>query len=131
MQASWAENSGQVLLYSPEFLSSGFDYPEVDFSLAPTIYVQSKPVGFVAGFPRRVEFNGHHQKIVVIAFLTVLPEYKKKGFGLMLWSELVNRARAAGFDGMVNYCVDGEPMNAMIIGFCKRLPLPIATISSA
>ena len=131
MQASWAENSGQVLLYSPEFLSSCFDYPEVDFSLAPTIYVQSKPVGFVAGFPRRVKFNGHHQKIVVIAFLTVLPEYKKKGLGIMLWSELVNRARAAGFDGMVNYCVDGEPMNAMIVGSCNRLKLPVARIYSA
>jgi GNAT superfamily N-acetyltransferase len=118
-------------LYTPEFLSSSFDYPGADFSLAPAIYVDSKPVAFVAGFPRQVKFKGHDQKIIVITFLTVLPEYKKKGLGIILWSELVNRARAAGFDGMVNYCVDGEPMNAMIVGSCKRLKLPIARIYSA
>jgi GNAT superfamily N-acetyltransferase len=131
MQASWAENSGQALSYTSEFLSSCFEYPEADFSMAPAIYVQSKPVAFVAGFPRHVKFNGRDQKIIVITFLTVLPEYKKKGLGIILWSELVNRARAAGFDGMVNYCVDGEPMNAMIVGSCNRLKLPIARIYSA
>ena len=130
MQASWAENSGQALLYTSEFLSSCFEYPGAGFALAPTIYVESQPVGFVAGFPRRVKFNGRDQKIVVITFLTVLPEYKKKGLGIMLWSELVNRARAAGFGGMVNYCVDGEAMNAMIEGSCKRLKLPVARIFS-
>jgi len=131
MQASWAENSTNTLLYSSEFVASCFEYPEADFSLAPAIYVESKPVGFVAGFPRRVKFNGRIQKIIVITFLTVAAEYKKKGWGIMLWSELVSRARAAGFDGMVNYCVDGEPMNAMIEGSCKRLKLPIARIFSA
>jgi GNAT superfamily N-acetyltransferase len=131
MQASWAENSGQALLYTSEFLCSCFEYPEMDFSMAPAIYVESKPVAFVAGFPRHVKFNGRNQKIIVITFLTVLPEYKKKGLGIMLWSELVNRARATGFDGMVNYCVDGEPMNAMIVGSCKRLKLPVALIYSA
>jgi hypothetical protein len=78
-----------------------------------------------------VKFNGREQKIIVISFLTVLPEYKKKGLGIILWSELVNRARAAGFDGMMNYCVDGEPMNTMIVGSCNRLKLPIARIFSA
>ena len=131
MQASWGENSTQSLLYTSEFLASCFEYPGANFSLAPTIYVQSQPVAFVAGFPRHVKFNGREQKIIVITFLTVSPEYKKKGFGIILWSELVNRARAAGFDGMVNYCVDGEPMNAMILGSCNRLKLPIARIHSA
>jgi hypothetical protein len=131
MQASWGENSSQSLLYTSEFLASCFEYPGANFSLAPTIYVQSQPVAFVAGFPRLVKFNGREQKIIVITFLTVLPEYKKKGLGIILWSELVNRARTAGFDGMVNYCVDGEPMNAMIVGSCNRLKLPIARIYSA
>jgi GNAT superfamily N-acetyltransferase len=131
MQSSWAENSGQALLYTSEFLASCFEYPGADFSMAPSIYLQSKPVAFVAGFPRRVKFNGLVQKIIVITFLTVLPEHKKKGLGIILWSELVTRARAAGFDGMVNYCVDGESMNAMIVGSCNRLKLPIARIYSA
>jgi GNAT superfamily N-acetyltransferase len=131
MQASWAENSGQALLYTSEFLSSCFEYPGADFSMAPAIYVGSKLVAFVAGFPRHARFKGRGQKIIVITFLTVLPEYKKKGLGIILWSELATRARVAGFDGMVNYCVDGEPMNAMIVGSCKRLKLPIAHIYSA
>ena len=131
MQASWAENSGQVLLYTSEFLSSCFAYPDMDFSMAPAIYVESKPVAFVAGFPRHVKFNGRNQKIMVITFLTVLPEYKKSGLGIMVWSELVHRARATGFDGMMNYCVDGEPMNTMIVGSCNRLKLPVARIYSA
>jgi GNAT superfamily N-acetyltransferase len=131
MQSSWAENSGQALLYTFEFLSSCFAYPGANFSLAPAIYVQSSLVAFVAGFPRHVKFNGREQKIIVISFLTVLPEYKKKGLGIILWSELVNRARAAGFDGMMNYCVDGAPMNTMIVGSCNRLKLPIARIFSA
>jgi GNAT superfamily N-acetyltransferase len=131
MQSSWAENSGQALLYTSEFLSSCFEYPEMDFSMAPAIYVESKPVAFVAGFPRHVKFNGRNQKIIVITFLTVLPEYKKRGLGIMVWSELVNHARATGFDGMMNYCVDGEPMNAMIVGSCNRLKLPVARIYSA
>ncbi len=131
MQASWAENSTQSLLYTSEFLSSCFEYPGADFSLAPAIYVQSTPVAFVAGFPRHVKFNGRNQKIIVITFLTVLPEYKKKGLGIIVWSELVNRAGAAGFDGLMNYCVDGEPMNAMIVGSCNRLKLPVARIYSA
>ena len=131
MQASWGENSTQSLLYTSEFLTSCFEYPGANFFLAPSIYVQSQPVAFAAGFPRHVKFNGREQKIIVITFLTVLPEYKKKGLGIILWSELVNRARAAGFDGMMNYCVDGEPMNAMIVGSCNRLKLPIARIYSA
>jgi GNAT superfamily N-acetyltransferase len=131
MQASWAENSGQGLLYTSEFLCSCFEYPEMDFSMAPAIYVESKPVAFVAGFPRHVKFNGRNQKIIVITFLTVLPEYKKRGLGIMVWSELVNHARAIGFDGMMNFCVDGEPMNAMIVGSCNRLKLPVARIYSA
>jgi len=28
------------------------------------------------------------------------------------------RAQSAGYDGMVNYCVEGEPMNGMILGCC-------------
>jgi len=38
---------------------------------------------------------------------------------------LVKRIRAAGFDGMVNYCVEGEAMNKMILGCCRMLKLPV------
>ncbi len=130
-EASWSENSNQALLYSAEFLSSCFDYPGADLSMAPTIYDGGKPIAFVAGFPRRIKFRGREHKVLVFTFLTVSTEHKKKGLGIILWSELVKRARAAGYDGMVNYCVDGEPMNTMIVGSCQRLKLPVARMYSA
>jgi hypothetical protein len=60
----------------------------------------------------------------------VLPELKKSGLGIVLWTELVKRIRAEGFDGMINFCVDGEPMNRMIEGSCQRLGLPVQRIFS-
>ena len=36
----------------------------------------------------------------------------------------------AGFDGMVNYCVEGEAMNRMIDGACRRLRLPVERVFS-
>jgi hypothetical protein len=49
---------------------------------------------------------------------------------VVLWSELVKRARSAGYDGMVNYCVEGEPMNGMILGCCRMMKLPTERIFS-
>ena len=126
MQQSWSENSKQPLLYTAEFLESCFQYPGSKFYLAPTIYEESKPVAFVAGFPRYVRLRRRALRILIITFLSVAAPYKKKGYGVILWSELVTRAKAVGFDGMVNYCVKGEPMDYMIEGCCRRLGLPVA-----
>src|SRR3990172_7868341 len=109
LQRSWGENDRRPLLYTADFLRSCFDYPGASFSLAPTLYEGPQPLAFVAGFPRRIRFEKRDLNILVISLLTVSPQYKKKGYGVVLWSELVKRAQARGFDGMVNYCVDGEP----------------------
>jgi GNAT superfamily N-acetyltransferase len=130
MQRSWAENKEQPLLYTADFLASCFEYPGTSFYLAPSIYDGSLPVAFVAGFPRLVRLKGRELRIVVITFLTVSPRCKKKGYGVILWSELVKRAKSAGFDGMINYCVDGDAMNGMIRGCCHRLKLPIEHVYS-
>ena len=127
---AWAENENQPLLYTPEFLRSTFAYPSATFSLAPTIYEGQRPVAFVAGFPRRIRLDGKELNIVLVTLLTVAPEYKRKGYGILLWSELVKRARASGFDGMINYCVEGDSMNAMIQGSCHRLGVPIDRVYS-
>ena len=108
MEQSWAENNKQPLLYTKEFLKSCFEYPGASYALAPTLYRDDIPKAFVAGFPRRVRYKGRELNIVLITFLTVASEYKKMGYGVVIWSELVKRVRVAGFDGMVNYCVDGE-----------------------
>jgi Acetyltransferase (GNAT) family len=130
IQESWAENNQQHLLYSSNFLASCFEYPGCSFSLAPTLYDGSKPIAFIAGFPRRLRFKGRELRVILCTFLAVSNEHKRAGYGVILWNELVKRAQAAGFDGMVNYCVDGEPMNGMILGCCRALKLPTERIFS-
>ena len=127
---SWSENNQQSLLYTSDFLESCFDYPGSDVSLAPTIYDGSNPVAFVAGFPRRIQFAGKELRVLLVTFLTVAPQHKKKGYGIILWSELVSRARAAGFDGMVNYGIAGSTMDSLIPGCCERLGLATARVYS-
>ncbi len=130
VQRSWMENSNQSLMYTPDFVASYFEYPGSSFSLAPTLYDGNKPLAFIAGFPRRLKFKGRELSVILSSFLSVSSEYKKKGYGVVLWSELVKRAQAAGFDGMVNYCVNGEPMNGMILGCCRAMKLPTERVFS-
>ena len=87
-------------------------------------------IGFACGFPRQAVYNGRPLQLVTNSFLSVLPEFKKSGLGIVLWTELVKRCQAAGYDGMINFCIDGEPMNRMIEGCCKRLKLPVQRILS-
>src|SRR6266851_1889952 len=92
----------------------------MNFSLAPTLYRGADPAGFVAGLPRCVKLHGEAYKILIVTFLTVASQYKRRGYGVVVWNELVTRARDAGFDGMINYCVNREPMDQMLPGFCAR-----------
>lgn len=130
IQRSWADNSQQGLRYSPVFLESFLTAPGSSTSLAPAFYQDDVLIGFASGFPRQIEYLGHSLKLITSSFLSILPEYKKFGFGIVLWSELVKRARANGFDGMLNFCVNGEPMNQMVEGSCRRLDLPVNRIFS-
>jgi GNAT superfamily N-acetyltransferase len=107
---SWAENAGQSLNYSPEFLESCFAYPGMMPELAPALYAGS-PQAFVAGFPRRVRLFGEDRRLVLLTFFTVAPELKGKGIGVRLWAEALRRARSAGFDGALYYCVQGNRSN--------------------
>ena len=128
MQRSWSENLSSSFLYTAGYLESCFRQPGASYALAPTIYYGAEPVGFVAGFPRCIRYMGRTRRILIFALLTVAPEQKKLGYGIVLWSELVKRAKALGFDGMMNYGVDGEPMNGMIIGCCQRMLLPVERV---
>src|SRR6266403_6192318 len=130
IQESWKENGKQGLFYTPEFLASCLNYPGSTYSLAPTLYQGENPTAFVAGFPRTIQYKGRELRIILCTLLSVSSEYKKRGYGVVLWSELVKRAQSAGYDGMVNYCVEGEPMNGMILGCCRMLKLPTERIFS-
>lgn len=131
MERSWRETRNSPLLYTSEFLESSLAYPGAGPALAPTIYHGSDPVAFVAGLPRRIRYHGLEFDVLLITFLTVAPEQKNRGYGIALWSELVARAQKAGFNGMVNYCVEGDAMNDMIAGACARLHLPVQRVYSA
>jgi GNAT superfamily N-acetyltransferase len=130
VQEAWADNPNQPLLYTAEFLASIFEYPGAAFALAPTLYDGPAPVAFIAGFPRRIRYKGRERRIIVASFLSVSRESKKKGYGIFLWSDLVRRAQAAGFDGIMNYCVEGEPMDGMILGSCRLLKIPVERVRS-
>jgi hypothetical protein len=130
IQESWKENGKQGLFYTPEFLASCLNYPGSSYSLAPTLYHGQRPCAFVAAFPRTIRYQGRKLRIILCTLLSVSSEYKKRGYGVVLWTELVTRAQAAGYDGMVNYCVEGEPMNGMILGCCRMLKLPTERIFS-
>ncbi len=130
LQRSWAENSQQSLSYSAGFLESFLTAPGSTLSLTPAFYRHDALVGFASGFARAIQYRGQSLRVVTNSFLSVLPEYKKSGLGIVLWSELVKRAITGGFDGMINFSVDGEPMNRMIEGSCRRLNLPVQRIFS-
>ena len=123
IQESWAENE-QALLYTPQFLRSVFAYPGATAKLAPTLYEGDEPAGFSAGFPRRMMLDGRPVRIVLSALLSVTPRYKRVGMGGVLLGELVKRARAEGFDGMIQYCIEGGPMQGIVMGLTRAMRLP-------
>lgn len=114
MQESWASNKEQSLRYTQDFLTSAFEYPGSTLELAPAIYTAGELSGFVAGFPRDVRCQGRPLRLLLNSFLTASLQARKSGYGLMLWRTLVDRAREAGYDGTINFCVEGDEMNAMM-----------------
>jgi sugar phosphate isomerase/epimerase len=128
MAESWGENASTPFLYTAPFLASLFEYPGAGFELAPAVYHGSELVAFAAGFPRTVVVDGREARVLVVALLTAASAHKSAGYGIVVWSELVRRARDAGFDGVVNYCVEGEAMDRMIVGCCRRLRIPVEKV---
>jgi len=130
MQRSWAGNRNQPLLYSEDFLRSAFDYPGSSFDLAPAVYGDAGPLGFVAGFPRSVRWNTCPARLALNSFLTASVAVKGAGLGLALWAGLIERCRDGGYDGTINFCVDGDEMNRMMPGLCRLLRLNTQRIFS-
>ena len=128
MEDAWGQNQSHSLIYTPDFLRSHFEYPRAQFGLAPTIHVDSQIAAFIAGFPRRVIYRGSEESLLVVSFLSVAAQYQKLGLGLVLWSELVKRARQAGYTSVVSYCIEGDPMNRMMLACYKRMGVSAAKI---
>jgi hypothetical protein len=130
MQRSWADNPNPPLLYTEEFLRSAFDYPGSSFDLAPTIYSDTELLGFVAGFPRFIRWDDRAARLILNSFLTVSSSVKGAGFGLRLWAGLVQRGREQGYDGTINFCVEGDDMNRIMPGISRLLKLNTERIFS-
>jgi hypothetical protein len=130
IQQSWAENPNQSLLYSETFLRSAFEYPGSSFDLAPTVYGDAGPLGFVAGFPRFVRWDARPVRVVLNSFLTAATSVKGAGLGLTLWADLIERCRVAGYDGTINFCVEGDDMNRMMPSISRLMKLNTQRIYS-
>jgi len=130
IQRSWAENPNQSLLYSEAFLRSAFEYPGSSFDLAPTVYRDAGLLGFVAGFPRFVRWDARPARVILNSFLTAATSVKGAGLGLTLWADLIERCRAEGYDGTINFCVEGDDMNRMMPGVSRLLKLNTQRIFS-
>jgi GNAT superfamily N-acetyltransferase len=114
MDASWRLNKEPALLFNEAFLRSAFEYPGSTFDLAPAIYTDSGIAGFCAAFPRNVRIDGRDRSLAVSSFLTVSSGLRGAGHGIALWGEIVDRVRAAGYDGIISFCVDGDDMHRMM-----------------
>jgi hypothetical protein len=123
MQRSWAANSNQPLLYTEEFLRSAFDYPGSSFDLATSIYREGELLAFVTGFPRSVLWDTRPAQLILNTFLTASPAVKGSGVGLKLWAAQIDRYRKAGYDGTINFCVDGDEMHRMMPFICRLMKL--------
>jgi hypothetical protein len=128
MRDSWADGPGAPYLYTAELLAEWLGYPGTE--LMPAIYADGGLVAFAAGLPRQVEIAGAARRILISTCLTVAPAEKAAGYGIIVWSELMRRAAAAGYDGVVNYCADGAAMHRMIETGCRLLDLPLTRVKS-
>jgi hypothetical protein len=115
MKKSWGETRSQSLLYGESFLRSAFEYPGSSFELAPALYIDGTLAAFVAGFPRNVLLDGRPLRLLCITFWTIAAGFKGRGYGARIWMEILRRARECGYDGAVNFCVDGEPSNGIVL----------------
>ena len=130
MRASWVDGPSAPYLYTGDLLADWLRYPGAELAPAPAIYTDEGLVAFAAGLPRTVEVAGATRRILISTLLTVAAAQKAAGYGIVVWSELMRRAAAAGYDGVVNYCADGEAMHRMIETGCRLLNLPLTRVKS-
>ncbi|MBK7925945.1 MAG: hypothetical protein IPJ98_00195 [Bryobacterales bacterium] len=130
LRRSWSENPEPSINYTEEYLHSSFAYPGTSPELAPTVYEGGQPVAFVAGFPRTAQCGGQNLRLLVNTFLTADPKHKGKAFGAGIWTEFLKRAKAAGYDGTINFCVDGGQTNGIVVECGRRLNLQTEKIFS-
>jgi len=124
LNRSWSENKEQPLRYTSDFFRTAFEYPGFSIELAPAIYREGRLAAFVAGFPRTIRIAGQSKRLLFVSFLAIAPEQKRCGYGALMWGELWKRARALGYDGTVNFCIDGDAMNPQMLPLARAFRQP-------
>jgi hypothetical protein len=130
MRASWADTPNTSYLYTPEFLTECFRYPGAALALAPAIYDGAELIAFAAGLPRHATLDGATRRILIATFVTVAEAHKASGYGTAIWSELMRRSAAAGYDGVVTYCAAGERMQRIVERCSSALEFPQVRLKS-
>lgn len=128
IREAWADGASPPPVHTPEMCGAHLAYPGAGPALAPSIYDEHGLAAFVAGHPRAVALHGVRRRLLISTLLSVAPRHRSSGYGIVVWSELMRRARENGFDGVINYCVAGEPMDRMITGSCRALGLQATPI---
>lgn len=133
MRQSWAQNPNQALFYTEDFLRSAFEYPGSSLDVAPALYGEAGLLGFVTAFPRHITWHGRPVSLALNSFLTVSASIKGSGFGLTLWKKLIECCREKGYEGTINFCVEGDEMNRMmplLARLCKLNTQRIQSVES-
>lgn len=130
MRASWADTPNASYLYTPEFLAECLSYPGAVLALAPAIYNGSELLAFAAGLPRHVALDGETRRILIATFVTVAAAHKSSGHGTAIWTELMRRSAAAGYDAVVTYCAAGERMQRIVERCSSALEFPQVRLKS-
>jgi hypothetical protein len=127
---SWGRDRSQLPLYGEGFLRSIFQYPGASFELAPTIYVGDEPAAFVAGLPRRVQLYDRDCRLALLSLWATASRFHTRGLGSRVWMEALRRAEAAGYDGAVNFCLDGAPSNSAVLACGEHVGAQVRRVFS-
>ena len=74
--------------------------------------------------------EGRKQRLACITFWTTSAKFKGRGYGSRVWMEILRRARDSGYDGAVNFCVDGAPTNAIVMACGERVNAEVYRVFS-
>jgi hypothetical protein len=125
MRAAWAANRQEPLLYTEAFLESVLQQPGASFDRCPAMYDEGNLAAFGASFPRQIKIAGRTWNISTNSFLTVALDYQSwGGLGVLMWQALADRAKEAGADGMISFCVEGDKMDQGMLKIARYSHLP-------
>ena len=130
MRTSWADAPNASYLYTADLLADFFRSPGASFALAPAFYDGAELIAFAAGLPRGAVIAGAQRRILIATFVTVASAHKASGYGTAIWTELMRRAAAKGYDGVVTYCADGQTMQRIVERCCQALAFPQLRLKS-